>query len=223
MHCQNCGGQVRSHARFCNQCGIAVVEKFGSALLAKPNPTALETPTENLTPKTRTAPNTKAVSTLEGQAHLETDQLGLRGTGRQPLTKVTSEDAVPKLELRTTVVEARVFNEVAPTKPVALTQPGPAATKVEIPALPPPPPAAAFIPPPQLQQSGQPAAPAKPAEIEYLTPSTQELQSFAANQPFFTRMPTPGENRQHKYLIYAVPLVLLAALVIMFIAFYVQR
>ena len=104
MHCQHCGAQLRSRARFCNHCGQSIAERFGSAVLP-----AADTPTENLSPKTRTAPNPQASSTLEGLAQPPTDQLGLRGTGRQPLAKSTSEGVAPKLEIRTTVVEAKAL------------------------------------------------------------------------------------------------------------------
>jgi hypothetical protein len=43
-----------------------------------------------------------------------------------------------------------------------------------------------------------------------------ELQRDLSNKPFFTRMLSPNaQNAQHKYLIYAVPLVLLAALIVL--------
>jgi hypothetical protein len=223
MHCQNCGEKLRSRARFCNRCGQSVVERFGSALLQTlpqnmPKSAAPDTPTENLSPKTRTAPNPHAPATLEQQAQLATDELGLRGTGRQDLPKHTSEETLIPLDARTTVVEAKVYKELAPTRPAELPPPSPAATTVvNAPALPPPPPAVAFVPPPQISASAHP--PVKETDIEFLTPSTHELQSIAANKPFFTRMLKPNaQNVQHKYLIYAVPLVLLAA-VIVFVVF----
>jgi hypothetical protein len=144
MHCQSCGEKLRSRARFCNRCGKSVAERFGSALLssvsssAAPSatPAAPDTPTENLSPKTRTAPNQAAPSTLENQAMIATDQLGLRGTGRQPVPKNTSEDAIPNLlpaELRTTVVDAKPFKELALTRP-AVTEGLIAPTVTEAPA-----------------------------------------------------------------------------------------
>ncbi|NOT61886.1 MAG: zinc ribbon domain-containing protein [Acidobacteria bacterium] len=219
MHCQNCGQKLRSKARFCNNCGQSVVERFGSALLQNmPKPVAPDSPTENLSPKTRTAPNQHAPSTLEQQAQFATDELGLRGTGRQEMPKHTLEEVRIPLDARTTVVEAKAYKELAPTRPAELpTPPHAATTVVDVPALPPPPPVAAFVPPPQIKVSANPAA--KEADVEFLTPSTQELQSIVANKPFFTRMLKPNaQNAQHKYLIYAVPLVLLAALIV-FIAF----
>ncbi len=215
MHCQTCGEKLRSRARFCNRCGKSVAERFGSALLAtapSATPPAPDTPTENLSPKTRTAPTQAAPSTLENQAFVSTDQLGLRGTGRQPIPKNTSEDVVPNLlpaELRTTVVDAKPFKELAPTRPAS-----PEKTVTEAPAFVPPPPVAALVAPPKI------APPTKPQvqepSIEYLTPSTVELQRDLSNKPFFTRMLTPNaQNTQHKYLIYAVPLVLLAALIVL--------
>ena len=140
MHCQHCGAQLRSRARFCNHCGQSIAERFGSAVLPSSDASTGDTPTENLSPKTRTAPNPKASSTLEGLAQPPTDQLGLRGTGRQPLAKSTSEEVVPKLEVRTTVVEAKAFRELAPTRPDPSATPYQATMVVEAPALPVPPP-----------------------------------------------------------------------------------
>ena len=220
MHCQTCGEKLRSRARFCNRCGKSVAERFGSALLSSvpsATPAAPNTPTENLSPKTRTAPNRAASSTLENQAMIATDQLGLRGTGRQPVPKNTSEDAVPNLlpsELRTTVVDAKPFKELALTRP-AVTEGLIAPTVTEAPAFVPPPPVAALAAPPKITP---PVAPPQVQEssIEYLTPSTVELQRDLSNKPFFTRMLSPNaQNTQHKYLIYAVPLVLLAALIVL--------
>ena len=229
MHCQSCGAQLRSSARFCNQCGRVVFERFGSAVLPAPEADGPITPTENLAPKIRTAPNPPAHSTLEHEGHLATDQLGLRGTGRQPLTKSTSEVAAPNLDARATVVDAKAFKEAAPTRREPSAKPLQATTIVEAPALLLPP-AAPFVPPPKIEQPAS-APPAKPAaaqpapvmqEVEYLTPSTIELQSSVAHKPFFTRMLTPDANPQHKYLIYAVPLVLLAT-VIVFLVFWWLR
>jgi hypothetical protein len=246
MHCQNCGQKLRSKARFCNGCGKSVVERFGSALLTTQSVAAgaPDTPTENLSPKTRTAPNKAAPSTLESQTMPATDQLGLRGTGRQPVAKHTFEEPAPKLsppELRTTVVEAKAFKELAPTRPVesgsaakladatveakafvpppALANLG-ASPKVAVPA-PPPAPAViseaapdASLPDASLPDASLPDASLN-ASIEFIAPSTQELQSALANKPFFTRMLTPNAaNAQHKYLLYAVPLVLLAAFIV---------
>jgi hypothetical protein len=217
MHCQSCGEKLRSRARFCNRCGKSVAERFGSALLSStPAASAPDTPTENLSPKARTARNQAAPSTLENQAYASTDQLGLRGTGRQPISKNTSEDAVPKLpsaELRTTVVDAKPFKELAPTRPASV-EGLMAPTVAEAPVFVPPPPPAALATPPKLAPPVHPQA--QESVVEYLTPSTVELQRDLSNKPFFTRMLTPNaQNTQHKYLIYAVPLVLLAALVVL--------
>jgi hypothetical protein len=225
MHCQSCGEKLRSRARFCNRCGKTVAERFGSALLSSIPATsspAPDTPTENLSPKARTAPNQAAPSTLENQAMISTDQLGLRGTGRQSVPKSTSENVVPPMpdDARTTVVDAKPFRELAPTRPASLDdalaqkniQP---LTLAEAPAFIPPPPVAKLVAsPPKI------APPASPSEqesvIEYVTPSTVELQRDLSNKPFFTRMLTPNaQNSQHQYLVYAVPLVLLAALIVL--------
>ena len=200
-----------------------MAERFGSALLL-PTPPAPDTPTENLSPKTRTAPSQAAPSTLENQAFVSTDQLGLRGTGRQPVPKNTSEDVIPQMpgqmplklpsaELRTTVVDAKAFKELAPTRP-AVIEGLIAPTVIEAPAFIPPPPVAALVAPPKI---APPVAPqVQESIIEYLTPSTVELQRDLSNKPFFTRMLTPNaQNPQHKYLLYAVPLVLLAALIVL--------
>ena len=220
MHCQSCGEKLRSRARFCNRCGKSVAERFGSALLAAPAVAAPDTPTENLSPKTRTAPNQAAPSTLENQAMASTDQLGLRGTGRQSVPKNTSEDVVPKLlpaEARTTVVDAKPFKELAPTRPASaegLPEKLIAPTVTEAPAFIPPPPVAALVAPPKIAPPASPQV--QDSSIEYLTPSTVELQRDISNKPFFTRMLTPNaQNSQHKYLLYAVPLVLLAALIVL--------
>jgi hypothetical protein len=226
MHCQYCGAQLRSRARFCNHCGKTVVERFGSAVLPAPAAAVPDTPTENLSPKARTAQNPPAPSTLEGQPQPSTDQLGLRGTGRQLHAKSTSEERVPKLDVRTTVVDAKAWREAAPTMPEPTATPLHAATVVvEPPTTPLPPP-----PPPVRASAPLPVAPAEPVNVAsareeavYLALDTEQLQHEAANKPFFTRMLTPGENRQHKYLIYAVPFVLLAAIIVFFIAFYVLR
>jgi hypothetical protein len=128
-------------------------------------------------------------------------------------------EKLPPADARTTVVEAKAFKELAPTRPASaegLPKGFIAPTVAEAPAFVPPPPLAALAAPPKIAPPVPPQV--QESSIEYLTPSTVELQRELSNKPFFTRMLTPNaQNPQHKYLLYAVPLVLLAALIVLIV------
>ncbi|MBI1766507.1 MAG: zinc ribbon domain-containing protein [Acidobacteria bacterium] len=213
MFCQICGAKLRSTAHFCNQCGKPVQERFGSALLAtqkaathelKPGQTAeqeasLGPTTPELTPKPRT------------------DQIAQRGTERQPPAKSTAGEAEAALEKGTdfmgtppgaiTNVSARLgaqsANETVPDDSPKQSYGviSYAVTQVEEDTLSETPPAVDL--------------------------STLELQRGVTGKPFFTQwfMPSapPEHNQQHRRLARAVPIVLLALVILLVFAYWASK
>ncbi len=216
MFCQICGAKLRSTAHFCNHCGKPVHERFGSVLLS-----AQQTATNELKPgQTAEQAADSAPTTPELKPKPRTDQIAQRGTERQPPAKSTAGES------GAAVVVADKLTDFTGTPPGAITN----------------------VSEWQAEQQGESAAPEASPKQSYgvishavtqveeemlaetapaIDLSTVELQRSATGKPFFTQWLMPsasGEpSQQHRRLARAVPLVLLALLVLLVFAYLASK
>jgi hypothetical protein len=199
MFCQICGAQLRSTARFCNHCGKPVAERFGGARLQPPD---ISPPTAPVPPPTQysTLETVQAPTTPELAPKPQTDQIAHRGTERQPHAKTTAQEAeaVAQAKLVGAPLGAitNVSEEVSPKESFGAVSR--ASTLVE-----------------EASLSETPSIPDS---------ATEPLQYEAAAKPFFTQLISPqANNRQHSRLARAVPLVVLALLLLLIFAYIASK
>ena len=215
MFCQICGSKLRSTARFCNQCGKPIQERFGSALL--------ETPTHQTSEHRvgQTAEHeVEAPTTPELTPKPRTDQIHQRGTDRQPLAKATAqESAIPPNHAATIPLgtpPGAITNVSRPYPDDLGTAATPLAESGATPQ------SFAAVSRANTLVEDDAVEDAAPGEL-----STLELQRSVANKPFFTQMITPDAaphaGQQHRRLARAVPLVLLALIVLLVLAYWAAK
>jgi hypothetical protein len=143
-----------------------------------------------------------------------TDEIPKRGTGRQPTTPSTAEDKI-------------IPSPAKPSRPPAF-EPDPAQQYHEVVFIPPP--TIIDQPPPQppTKRSLPPLPPlVKPAPAAPITKvagsTTDQLQNQAAAKPFFTQLLSSNPNQQHKRLVIAVPLLLLAIIFVFVFAYIASK
>jgi len=189
---------LRSTARFCNHCGKPVAERFGSALLQPsdpPPPPAPKPPqVQHATQETVQAPTSP-----ELMPKPQTDQIGQRGTERQPYAKATAQESVVAQAMPMGAPPGAITNvseEVLPKDSFGAVSR--ASTLVE-----------------DVTLTEALAAP---------DPPTEALQQEVAAKPFFTRYLLPqASNQQHTRLARAVPLVVLALLLLLIFAYVASK
>ena len=201
MFCQICGAKLRSTARFCNNCGKPVVQRFDSAPSqssdAPPPPPAPAAPSmQHQTQETVQAPTTPELGPKP-----QTDQITQRGTERQPQAKETAQEAEAGLQAKAVRgappgAITNVSEEVLPKDSFGAVSR--ASTLVEEVTL----------------------TEALPA----LSPPTEQLQADLSKKPFFTQIISPrANNQQHSRLARAVPLVLLVLLLLLIFAYIASK
>jgi hypothetical protein len=180
---------------------------------------------ENPTPQTleqRTGQTAEyiveAPTTPELTPKPRTDQIQPRGTDRQPLAKATAQD-VPPPPLPPKL-DATIPLGTPPGAITNVSRPYPEELDnlpVEVAEVPPPQAFGAISLAHTLVEE-ETDVEAVPLEL-----STAELQRHAAAKPFFTRLLAPGaagqSDVQHRRLVRAVPLVLLALIVLLVLAY----
>ncbi len=216
MFCQTCGVKLRPTAHFCNHCGKPVHERFGSAQLARQ-----QTATHELKPgQTAEQAADSAPTTPELKPKPRTDQIAQRETERQPPAKSTAGES------GAAVAVGEKMTDFTGTPPGAITnvseQQGERRTVSAAPEA---------TPKQSYGVISHAVTQVEEALPDETTPaidlSTVELQRSATGKPFFTQwlMPSaPGEpNPQHRRLARAVPLVLLALLVLLVFAYLASK
>lgn len=215
MFCQICGSQLRSTARFCNQCGKPVQERFGSALLETPAHQTSEHRVGQTAEHEVEAPTTPELTPKP-----RTDQIHQRGTDRQPLAKATAQDAVVPSKNDGTVplgTPPGAITNVSRPYPDDLVNAAPSPAPLEV-----TPQSFAAVSRANTLVEDEAVEDAAPSEL-----STLELQRSVANKPFFTQMITPDAapqtDKQHRRLARAVPLVLLVLIVLLLLAYWAAK
>jgi hypothetical protein len=211
MFCQTCGFKLRSTARFCNHCGKAVQERFGSAVL---KPSAQQT-SEHQVGQTAEH-HVEAPTTPELHPKPPTDQIQQRGTDRQPLAKATAQEApAPEGTTPLGTPPGAITNVSRPYPDDLVASEAPLVTEST---------------PKNFTGVARAATLVEDTIVEEVAPielSTLELQRDAANKPFFTQLLTPGVDQQpdmqHRRLARAVPLVLLALIVLLLLAYWAAK
>lgn len=197
MFCQICGANLRSTARFCNHCGKPVEERFGSARLQPsetPPQTAFVQPQQYATLETVQAPTTPELTPKP-----QTDQIAQRGTERQPPAKATAQEGDAAAQAKPMGAPpgaiTNVTEEVLPKESFGAVSR--ASTLVE-----------------EATLTETLAAPENP---------TEQLQPDLSVKPFFTQLLALQANRQHTRLARAVPLVVLALLLLLIFAYVASK
>jgi hypothetical protein len=196
MFCQICGAKLRSTARFCNHCGKPVAERFGNARLpsAEPPPPPKPPQMQHATQETVQAPTTPELGPKP-----QTDQIAQRGTERQPHAKATAQEDLRVQAMPTGAPPGAITNvseEVLPKDSFGAV--ARASTLVE-----------------DVTHTEALAAP---------EPPTEALQQEVVAKPFFTQFLLPqASNRQHTRLARAVPLVVLALLLLLIFAYVASK
>lgn len=211
MFCQTCGSKLRSTARFCNHCGQTVQERFGSALL----PTSAHETGEMRVGQTAEH-EVEAPTTPELHPKPQTDQIQQRGTDRQPLAKATAQESANAEGTTPLGTPPGAITNVSRPYPNDLVE---AASPI-----------AAEATPKNFTGVARANTLVEDEVVEDVAPlelSTLELQRDAANKPFFTQLLTPGAAKQsdvqHRRLARAVPLVLLALIVLLVLAYWAAK
>lgn len=189
---------MRSTARFCNHCGKPVAERFGSALLqaSEPPPPPAPKPPQIQHATQETA---HAHTSPELAPKPQTDQIAQRGTERQPQAKATAQEGSVSQAMPMGAPPGAITNvseEVLPKDSFGAVSR--ASTLVE-----------------DVTLTEALAAP---------DPPTEALQQEVAAKPFFTQYLLPqASNQQHTRLARAVPLVVLALLLLLIFAYVASK
>lgn len=232
MFCQECGTQIRTQAKFCNRCGNEVRQRFGEehnqtiTLMQMPPP-----------PKLSSSPGSKSSGSNPSGAKSSAPAVP-PPTDRQPLSKHSwsrAEDAIvmPAIgkNAKQNAEDGKSGEKKAPEKkpgdkPLPGSAPLPADTsermKVRFDLMKPDTSDAENAPNTgQINSAGDPiVAPPKPAAAAHVAPIPRQDPNLA---PFFTQVGTAIPNRQHTRLILAVPLLLVVAVLLLVLAYIVNK
>lgn len=189
---------MRATARFCNHCGKPVAERFSSVPAPAPEPPPPPAPKP---PQLQyaTQETIQATTSPELGPKPQTDQIAQRGTERQPPAKATAQEGSAAPAVPTGAPPGAITNvseEVLPKESFGAVSR--ASTLVEEVTL----------------------TEALPAP----GPPTEALPQEAVAKPFFTQYLLPqASNRQHTRLARAVPLVVLALLLLLIFAYVASK
>lgn len=232
MYCQECGAQIRSHAKFCNRCGTEVRQRFGREndrtgdFTPLPPPPPLR-PAKESNPKANPKPPAVPPPTdrqpLSRHAWSGAEEaIVMPAISRKPEDK-KSED--PNLADRKSP-DNRPLDKRTTERSLPGSAPLPADTaermKVRFDLMKPDTSDAEHVPNTgQINSAGDPITPARSAiaPVQSAQPPRQDPNMA----PFFTQVVTTVPNRQHSRVILIVPLLLLVAVLLLVLAYIVNK